>query len=148
MPVFAYRVARPDGSTLDGQIEGEEEHLVRAKLEGQGFLVFRLQRRGAATIGLGLGWHAFGKLPLQEFLVFNQEIPHPQHGKTGLHEGEQLLIEHQEFLKRELAKRVPPQTQTGCGHTPSLQPKDEEALALQFGPDEVFFLSLNLSIEG
>ena len=74
MPVFAYRVARPDGSTLDGQIEGEEEHLVRAKLEGQGFLVFRLQRRGAATIGLGLGWHAFGKLPLQEFLVFNQEL--------------------------------------------------------------------------
>ena len=65
MPVFAYRVARPDGSTLDGQIEGEEEQLVRAKLEGQGFLVFRLQRRGAATTGLGLGWQAFGKLPLQ-----------------------------------------------------------------------------------
>jgi hypothetical protein len=43
---------------------------------------------------------------------------------------------------------VPPQTQTGCGRTPSLQPKDEEALALQFGPDDVFFLSLNLSIEG
>ncbi|MCI0428774.1 MAG: type II secretion system F family protein, partial [Nitrospiraceae bacterium] len=74
MPVYAYRVARPDGSTLDGQIEGEEEHLVRAKLEGQGFLVFRLQRRSMATAGLGLGWHAFGKLPLQEFLVFNQEL--------------------------------------------------------------------------
>ena len=74
MPVFAYRVARPDGSTLDGQIEGEEEHLVRAKLEGQGFLIFRLHRRGEATAGLGLGWRAFGKLPLQEFLVFNQEL--------------------------------------------------------------------------
>ena len=74
MAVFAYRVARPDGSTLDGQTEGEEEHLVRAKLEGQGFLVFRLQRRGAATAGLGLGWHAFRKLPIQEFLVFNQEL--------------------------------------------------------------------------
>jgi type IV pilus assembly protein PilC len=74
MPVFAYRVARPDGSTLDGQIEGEEEHLVRAKLEGQGFLVFRLQRRGAATSGFGLGLQAFGKLPLREFLVFNQEL--------------------------------------------------------------------------
>lgn len=74
MPVFAYRVARPDGSTLDGQIEGEEEHLVRAKLEGQGFLVFRLHRRGAATTGLVLGLHSFGKLPLQEFLVFNQEL--------------------------------------------------------------------------
>ncbi len=74
MPVFAYRVARSDGSTLDGQIEGEEEHLVRAKLEGQGFLIFRLQRRGTSTAGLSLGLHAFGRLPLQEFLVFNQEL--------------------------------------------------------------------------
>jgi len=79
---------------------------------------------------------------------FDQEIPHPQHGKPCFHEGEQLLIEYQEFLKRELSKRVPPQTQTGCGRAPSLQAKDEEALALQFGPDELFFLSLNLSIEG
>lgn len=74
MPVFVYRVARPDGSTLDGQMEGDEELHVRAKLEGQGFLVFRLQRRGAAVSGLGLGWPAFGKLPLREFLVFNQEL--------------------------------------------------------------------------
>jgi type IV pilus assembly protein PilC len=74
MAVFAYRVARPDGSTLDGHIEGEDEHLARAKLEGQGFLVFRLQRRGAATSGLGLGLQAFRKLPLKEFLVFNQEL--------------------------------------------------------------------------
>jgi hypothetical protein len=78
----------------------------------------------------------------------DQEIPDTQHGKTGFHEGKQLLIEHQEFLEREPSKRVPPQTQTGCGRTPPLQPKDEEALALQFGPDEVFFLSLNLSVEG
>jgi type IV pilus assembly protein PilC len=74
MPVFTYRVARPDGSTLNGQMEGEEEHLVRATLEGQGFLVFRLQRRGAAVTGWGLGGHAFGKFPQQEFLVFNQEL--------------------------------------------------------------------------
>jgi hypothetical protein len=80
--------------------------------------------------------------------TLDQEIPHPQHGKTGFHEGEQLLIEYQEFLKRELPKLGPPQTQTGCGRTSSLQPKDEEALALQLGPDEIFFLSLNLSIEG
>jgi type IV pilus assembly protein PilC len=74
MPVFAYRVARSDGSTLDGKMEGEEEHLVRSKLEGQGFLVFRLQRQGGTTAGLGLGVRAFGKLPLGEFLVFNQEL--------------------------------------------------------------------------
>jgi len=74
MPVFTYRVARSDGSTLDGQMEGEEEHLVRAKLESQGFLVFRLHRRGGATSSLSLGWPVFGKLPLREFLVFNQEL--------------------------------------------------------------------------
>ena len=48
MAVFAYRVARADGSTLEGQIEGEEEPVVRAKLESQGLLIFQLKRRGLA----------------------------------------------------------------------------------------------------
>ena len=46
MALFAYRVARSDGSTIDGQIEGDEESLVRAKLEAQGLLIFKLHRRG------------------------------------------------------------------------------------------------------
>ena len=74
MAVFSYRVARPDGSTLDGQVEGEDESLVRAKLESQGLLVFKLHRRGAgaaATSGKSWSW---GRLPLGEFLVFNQEL--------------------------------------------------------------------------
>jgi hypothetical protein len=58
------------------------------------------------------------------------------------------LIEDQEFLKRELSKRLQAQAQTACGRTPSLQPKDEKPLALQFGTSEVFVLSLNVSIEG
>ncbi len=74
MAVFAYRVARPDGSTLEGQIEGDEEPLVRAKLEGQGFLIFKLQRRGAAASRPMFGLSAFRGLPLGEFLVFNQEL--------------------------------------------------------------------------
>ena len=49
MAVFAYRVARPDGSTLDGYLEGDDESLVRAKLESQGLLVFKLHRRGAGA---------------------------------------------------------------------------------------------------
>ncbi len=73
MAVFSYRVARSDGSTLNGQIEGEEEQLVRARLEGQGFLVFQLQKRGTA-IGRSFGIRAFHGLPLGEFLVFNQEL--------------------------------------------------------------------------
>jgi len=74
MPVFSYRVARPDGSTLDGQVEGEEEQLVRARLEGQGYLVFKLQRRGGAIGGSTISLPALRGLPLGEFLVFNQEL--------------------------------------------------------------------------
>jgi type IV pilus assembly protein PilC len=74
MATFAYRVARPDGSTLDGQIEGEEEQLVRAKLESQGLLVFKVQRRGTATGTPSVGLRSLRKLPVQEFLIFNQEL--------------------------------------------------------------------------
>ncbi len=74
MAVFAYRVARPDGSTIDGQVEGEEEQLVRARLEGQGLLVFKLQRREAVARGSVAGFQALRGLPLGEFLVFNQEL--------------------------------------------------------------------------
>ncbi len=74
MPTFVYRVVRPDGTTVHGQIDGESEDTVRAKLEGQGLLVFKLQRHGtvgALPEGLARRW---GKLSLQEFLVFNQEL--------------------------------------------------------------------------
>jgi type IV pilus assembly protein PilC len=74
MAVFAYRVARPDGSTLEGQIEGEEEPIVRAKLENQGFLVFQLKRRGLAPSRTLFEFSAFRGLPIGEFLIFNQEL--------------------------------------------------------------------------
>jgi type IV pilus assembly protein PilC len=74
MAVFAYRVARPDGSTLEGQIEGDEEPIVRAKLENQGFLVFQLKRRGLAPSRTLFEFSAFRGLPIGEFLIFNQEL--------------------------------------------------------------------------
>ena len=74
MAVFAYRVARPDGSTLEGQIEGDEEPVVRAKLEGQGFLIFQLQAPWAAPIRPVFELSALRGLPLGEFLIFNQEL--------------------------------------------------------------------------
>lgn len=73
MAVFAYRVARPNGSTIHGHVEGEEESLVRAKLESQGLLVFHLHKRGMATVEMGKPWFR-GKLPLAQFLIFNQEL--------------------------------------------------------------------------
>jgi len=74
MTVFVYRVARPDGSIIDGQIEGEDEQGARSKLEGQGYLVFKLQPRGATGSKTAFHFKAFSKLPLGEFLIFNQEL--------------------------------------------------------------------------
>jgi type IV pilus assembly protein PilC len=74
MAMFAYRVARPDGSTLDGQMEGEDESLVRAKLESQGLLIFQLRRRGLRSVAPPAKSWSWGRLPLGEFLVFNQEL--------------------------------------------------------------------------
>ena len=73
MAVFAYRVARPDGSTIHGHAEGENESLVRAKLESQGLLVFNLHRRGITSVKTERSW-SWGTLPLGQFLVFNQEL--------------------------------------------------------------------------
>ena len=74
MPVFSYRAARPDGSTIDGHLESENEGLVRAKLEAQGLLVFTLHRRGLVPTSTTTRSWSWGKLPLGEFLVFNQEL--------------------------------------------------------------------------
>ena len=74
MPAFAYRVARSDGTTLEGRAEGDDEQAVRSQLEGQGLLVFRLRRLGALPSFLDAGWWTRRTLPLQEFLIFNQEF--------------------------------------------------------------------------
>ena len=73
MPVFAYRVARSDGATIHGHAEGENESSVRAKLESQGLLVFNLHSRGITSGKTAPSW-SWGKLPLEQFLVFNQEL--------------------------------------------------------------------------
>ena len=74
MPRYAYRAARADGSTFDGQIEGDDEQGVRSKLEADGLLVFRISRRGARSMVPALSLARWNKLPLQELLVFNQEL--------------------------------------------------------------------------
>src|SRR2546422_5259666 len=77
MPSYLYRMARADGTTIEGRAEGEDEQTVRTELEKQGLLVFHLRSLDAwgmwpALVGSGLK----GKrgIPLQEFLVFNQEF--------------------------------------------------------------------------
>ncbi|HEX2055993.1 MAG TPA: type II secretion system F family protein, partial [Nitrospiraceae bacterium] len=74
MARYAYRAARADGSTFDGQIEADDEQGVRSKLEADGLLVFRISRRGARSMAPALSFARWNKLPLQEFLIFNQEL--------------------------------------------------------------------------
>jgi type IV pilus assembly protein PilC len=73
MGVFVYRAARSDGSTIQGHVEAENESLVRAQLDSQGLLVFTLHRRGITSVKKETSW-SWGKLPLGQFLVFNQEL--------------------------------------------------------------------------
>ncbi len=72
--MYAYRVARVDGTTFDGHIEGDDEQLVRAKLEADGLFVFRVSRHGGRTLSPALALAAWHKLPMQEFMIFNQEL--------------------------------------------------------------------------
>jgi type IV pilus assembly protein PilC len=58
---------------MHGHVEGDNESLVRAKLESQGLLVFNLHSRGTASVKTESSW-SWGKLPLEQFLVFNQEL--------------------------------------------------------------------------
>ena len=72
--MYAYRAARADGTTLDGHIEGDDEQFVRAKLEADGLFVFRVSARGGRTVSPPLALAAWHKLPMQEFMIFNQEL--------------------------------------------------------------------------
>ena len=74
MPLYSYRAARPDGSTFTGNIDGDDESMVRAKLEADGLLVFRVSRRGSRALVPSLALAGWNKLPLQELLIFNQEL--------------------------------------------------------------------------
>jgi type IV pilus assembly protein PilC len=73
MPQFHYRGAQPDGTVVSDRIEGDSEPAVRAQLEGQGLLIFKLKGAGAG-LKLPLAWWGRGRLSLREFLVFNQEF--------------------------------------------------------------------------
>lgn len=74
MPVFTYRVARADGTTLEGQVEGDNESTARAQLEGQGLLVFQLRQRGARTASAPRRTRGTGGFSSQDALIFNQEL--------------------------------------------------------------------------
>ena len=73
MPVFLYRAAQGDGTIFEGRLEGEDERVIRAQLEGRGLFVFKLRRRGSLEILNSAPWSR-GTVSRQEFLIFNQEF--------------------------------------------------------------------------
>ena len=72
MPSFHYRAARPDGTIVETDAEGETPHAIREELEAQGLLVLNLSGSGTHPIG---AWASRPRpLPPRDFLVFNQEF--------------------------------------------------------------------------
>ncbi len=72
MPSFHYRAARPDGTIVEKDAEGETPRAVRSQLEAQGLLVLSLSGSGARPIS---AWASRPRpLPPRDFLVFNQEF--------------------------------------------------------------------------
>lgn len=73
MSRFHYRAARPDGTVIETDIEGETERGIRSQLESQGLLILDLS--GSEIRALPRFSTARKKgLSLREFLIFNQEF--------------------------------------------------------------------------
>ncbi len=72
MPIFHYRAARPDGTIVETDTEGENPRALRSKLEAQGLLILDLSGSGTKP-DFSLGSRQ-RPLPPRDFLVFNQEF--------------------------------------------------------------------------
>jgi len=72
VPSFHYRAARPDGTIVETDVEGETPRAIRSQLEAQGLLVLDLSGSGTRSIG---PWTSRPRpLASRDFLVFNQEF--------------------------------------------------------------------------
>jgi len=74
MATFTYKAAKPSGVTLAGQMDGDDEHAVRSKLESDGYIVIGLQNQNKKANARAGKFRFGGKLPIHEVLVFNQEL--------------------------------------------------------------------------
>ncbi len=72
MPRFHYRAARPDGTIIETEAEGDTPRSIRSQLEAQGLLVLDLS--GSATRPITSLKGRQRSLSLRDFLIFNQEF--------------------------------------------------------------------------
>ncbi|HEY0514479.1 MAG TPA: type II secretion system F family protein [Thermoanaerobaculia bacterium] len=74
---FICRVGLPDGRVLEEVITASDEAALRSDLGKRGYHLFEVQRRGMAPkmgVPALLRGGRRGRIPVQEFLVFNQEL--------------------------------------------------------------------------
>jgi type IV pilus assembly protein PilC len=72
---FLCRVGTPEGRVLESLFEAPDERALRRELEGRGYHVFEVRRRGlAASLRLPVLGGARARVPAKELLVFNQEL--------------------------------------------------------------------------
>jgi type IV pilus assembly protein PilC len=69
---FHYRAARPDGTIVETDVEGDSPRSIRSQLEAQGLLVLDLSGSGTRPIATFKGRQR--SLALRDFLIFNQEF--------------------------------------------------------------------------
>jgi type IV pilus assembly protein PilC len=72
VPQFHYRAARPDGTIVETNAEGDSPRSIRSQLEAQGLLVLDLSGSGARPIAIFKGRQR--ALSPRDFLIFNQEF--------------------------------------------------------------------------
>src|SRR5699024_6789170 len=76
-----------------------------------------------------------------------QQIPHTQHGKTGLDQCQEHLIDNQKLLKRQgIPSRDRPRRHLGSGGSTG-EAKDEQTLRFQLGSNPLFVITFNLAVE-
>ena len=74
MPTFHYRAAKPNGTTLEAQIEAVDEQTLRGQLARDGLILLSLKGERQAGRAVA-GWQWLGRtVSVYEFLVFNQEL--------------------------------------------------------------------------
>ncbi|MDX1632742.1 MAG: type II secretion system F family protein [Thermoanaerobaculia bacterium] len=74
---YVCRVGTPDGAIVEEVHRAPDAETVRRELRKRGLHVFEVRPRGLPRISLSLpriGWRKKKKVPLREFLVFNQEL--------------------------------------------------------------------------
>lgn len=70
---FFCRVGTPDGRVLEEVLNASDESSVRNELAKRGLHVFEVRRRGAVP-QLAASRRSRKKIPIQEFVIFNQEL--------------------------------------------------------------------------